>query len=61
MGSYEEVVYFEDDADEEKRCPKCGEVLSVVLLLGVSPEFYNCHQCKMALDLDTLEPLAKML
>ena len=46
---------------EAKKCPKCCTELSVMLFMGVQPEFYTCPACKVALDLVTLHPVAAVI
>lgn len=45
---------------EEKRCPKCGEALKVLLFMGVQPDGYVCGRCELYYN-DDLKPLARIL
>ena len=45
---------------EEQRCPKCGEVLKVLLFMGVQPDGYVCERCELWFN-DELEPLARVI
>ena len=45
------------EQDAIKRCPKCGEVLQVLLFLGITPDGYVCETCHLYYN-DHLEPRA---
>jgi len=45
---------------EEKQCPKCSEVLRVLLFLGVQPDGLVCQQCHIWYT-DDLQPLAYVI
>ena len=45
---------------EEQHCPTCGEVLKVLLFMGVTPDGYVCEQCQVWFTPD-LQPLAKII
>jgi len=50
----------EDGMTEEKQCPKCSEVLRVLLFLGVQPDGLVCQQCHIWYT-DDLQPLAYVI
>jgi len=45
---------------EEKTCPQCGEIMKVLLFLGVQPDGYVCERCEVWFN-DELKPLAQVL
>ena len=48
------------EQDELKICPKCGEILKVLLFLGFTPDGYVCDTCHIYYG-DDLTPLATIL
>ena len=43
-----------------KTCPQCGQVLQVLLFLGITPDGYVCSTCHVYLS-DDLHPLAHVI
>ena len=46
--------------DEPKRCPTCGEVLQVLLFLGITPDGFVCPKCNVLYTVD-LKPQAHVI
>ena len=43
-----------------KTCPQCGQILQVLLFLGITPDGYVCEACHMYFSED-LKPLAHII
>jgi hypothetical protein len=49
-----------EETSAEKTCPQCGQVLKVLLFMGVQPDGYVCERCELYFN-DDLKPLARVL
>ena len=62
-GSWDNCVMCKGTGKVEEvvtACPKCGADLSVLLFMGVQPEFLTCGECEIAFHPETLQPLARI-
>ena len=56
-----DLVEFLKESDPEPLCPKCEVELSVMLFMGMTPDFYVCPKCRLAYDLKSLKSFATVI